>query len=126
VAGAGALGVAISAAVLLFTPLRLSETETFMRPALGRLTVEHGLRLPADPFLLSQQVPFRNPEWIGDLGGMACIRWAESGVQLGKLRGPTHYTVTWNVQSREPDRHRFVRSAWLEPGTRESKGPERE
>src|SRR3954464_4107725 len=55
-------------AVLLVSYWRVVNAETFMRLAIGRMTVAQGLLVAHDPWIYS--VPglgWRNPEWLGDL-----------------------------------------------------------
>src|SRR5436305_1551213 len=58
---------ALVAALVLASYWRIVDCETYMRLAIGRFAASGGLG-KADPFLYSiPGLPWRNPEWLGDL-----------------------------------------------------------
>jgi hypothetical protein len=77
---------AIVAALVLASYWRIVDLETYMRLAIGRFAASGGLGKP-DPFLYSiPGLPWRNPEWLGDLLLWGTYRvGGETGLVLCKL-----------------------------------------
>jgi hypothetical protein len=97
-----AAGLLLTAALLALAPHTVSDHDALLRLATGRLLTERGLSLPAsDPFTFAApEVPFGDPEWLGDLllygvysaGGAGALQGfvlllAASGYALALLLG---------------------------------------
>lgn len=87
-------GAAVALAVLLASPWQISDLETYMRLAFGRLMAEAGPCIGDDPFLYSLPgLRWRNPQWLGDLLLFGVHRAAgEPGLVALKL---VVYTAGW-------------------------------